>query len=72
MKDDFLINIDGGVEPYLLFFGDLDLLLIDGNAIRSSRQLLIAGLCVVLVPVIHRLAGTINAEPFEDIGALCQ
>ena len=72
MKDDFLIDIDGGVEPYVLFVGDLDLLLIDGNAIRSCGELLIAGLRVVLVPVIHRLAGTINAEPLEDIGALCQ
>jgi len=64
---DLLINVDGGVEPDLLFLFDLDLFLINGNASRSSRQLLLAVIGVVSIPVVHRLACPIDAKPTHHV-----
>jgi len=66
----FLIYVDSGVEPDLLLFFKLDLLLINCDAIRSCRKLLIAVLSVLSIPVIYTLTGAINAEPFQYVSTL--
>jgi len=65
-----LVDVNRGVEPDLLLFFELDLFFVDSDAIRSSRQLLIAILGVVVVPVVHSLPSAINAEPFQYISTL--
>lgn len=62
MENDLLVNVDSSVEPDFFFFGNLDLFLINSNAIRSLRQILITILRVVPIPVVHGLASAINAE----------
>lgn len=70
MEDNLLVYVNRGVEPDLLLFFELDLFFIDSDAIRSCRELLIAVLRIVPVPVVHRLPSAINAEPFQNIGTL--
>lgn len=70
MEDNFLVYIDSDVEPDFLLFLELDLFLIDGDAIRSCRELLIAVLSVISIPVIHSLPGAINPKPLQNIGTL--
>jgi len=57
-----LVDVNRGVEPDLLLFFELDLFFVDSDAIRSSRQLLIAILGVVVVPVVHtcQVRSTLN------------
>ena len=72
MEHDFRIDVDGCVEPDLLLVFDLDLLLIDGNAIRFGGEVLVVVLGVGLVPVVDGGSGSADAEPLAEIATLRQ
>jgi len=72
VKHDFRVDIDGGVEPDLLFVFELDLFLVDSNAIRFCGEVLIVMLGEGLVPVVNGGSGSADAEPLAEVATLRQ
>ena len=70
MENNLLVYVNRSVEPDFLLVFELNLFFIDGDAIRSCRELLIAVLGVVTVPVVHSLPGAINPKLFQHIRTL--
>ena len=72
MKHDFRINVDGGVEPELPLVFELDLVSVDGNAIRFGGEVLIVVLGEGLVPVMDPGSGSADAEPLAEVPSFRQ
>ena len=70
MKHDFRIDVDGGVEPHFFFLGELDLFLVDRNAIRLGDELLLTRLGVGVKLVMDSLSGSADAEPLQEVADL--
>ena len=64
---DFRVDVDGGVEPDLLLFFELDLFLVNGDTIRFGGEVLIVVLGEGLVPVMDRGSGSADAEPLAEV-----
>ena len=72
MKHDFRIDVDSGVEPHFLLLRELDLLLVDSNTIRVSREVLVVVVGVELIPVLDGCSGSADAEPLTEVATLRQ
>ena len=58
VEHDFRVDINGGVEPDLLLVFELDLFLVDCDAIRFGDEVLIVVLCIRLIPVVDGCSGS--------------
>ena len=72
MEHNFRIGVDGGVEPDLLLAFELDLLLVDSNTIRVSREVLVVMVGVGLIPVLDGCSGSADAELLAEVATLRQ
>ena len=72
LKHDFRINVDGGVEPHLLLFFELNLFFVDSDTLRFSGEVLVVVLGERLVPVVNGCSGSADAEPLAEVAALRQ
>jgi hypothetical protein len=72
LKRDFRVQVNRRIQPYLLAASELHLLLIYGNSIRLSNELIIVVFTVHLHPVPHRLPGSVDTEPGKQVATLCQ
>ena len=72
VKYNFRIDIDSRIEPDLLLVFNLNLFLINGDAVRFGREVLFVVLGVGLVPVVDGCSGSADAEPLAEIAALSQ
>ncbi len=69
VENDFRLYIDSRIQPNLLFFAELNLLLINSYTIRVGSKLLVVVFGVGLIPVLNGRSGSADAEPLAEITA---
>jgi hypothetical protein len=66
----FRVQVNCGAGPRVLFIFELNLFLIDSNAIWFSAEVLIVVLGICLVPVVNRGSASTDAEPYTEVSTL--